>query len=176
MFETYLAEVAIGVGVKYKEPNEYLTFKRTFFMIVLVILVNTIIGCTVESVFYLSPDSRLPRWFMLPKGFTRAEVTVQEIKYLDHSEFILYATNPISAWNTPGHELSRVNAVSDGALSLTEKQNAQGGYDKDPYPLYEALTVNGITEVLEYKQREPIFYITDDPEVRMRLGLRHKPN
>jgi hypothetical protein len=36
---------------------------------------------------------------------------------------------------------------------------------------YELMTVNGITEVLEYKQMEPVFYVSDDSEIRARLGL-----
>jgi hypothetical protein len=30
------------------------------------------------------------------------------------------------------------------------------------YPLYEAITVHGITEIIEHKKMEPIFYVTDD--------------
>ena len=33
------------------------------------------------------------------------------------------------------------------------------------YPAYEAITVNGITEIIENKKMEPIFYLTDDPAV-----------
>jgi hypothetical protein len=119
--------------------------------------------------FDLAPDSRLPRWFALPKGLTRAEVTVHETKYLDHSVFRLYDTTQPSLWDSRGRELAQVRAASKGAISMTKKQNAQGGYDGDPYPLYEALTVNGITEVLEYKRMEPGFYVSDDPEIRAKL-------
>lgn len=33
------------------------------------------------------------------------------------------------------------------------------------YPAYEAITVNGITEIIEHRKMEPIFYVTDDPTV-----------
>jgi hypothetical protein len=39
------------------------------------------------------------------------------------------------------------------------------------YPFYEAVTVNRITEVLEFKRMEPVFYVTDDPEIRAAMGL-----
>ena len=39
------------------------------------------------------------------------------------------------------------------------------------YPMYEVLTANGITEVVEHRRMEPVFYITDDPEVRRKLGV-----
>src|SRR5260370_40996007 len=31
------------------------------------------------------------------------------------------------------------------------------------YPAYEVITVNGITEMIEHRKPEPIFYITEDP-------------
>jgi hypothetical protein len=33
------------------------------------------------------------------------------------------------------------------------------------YPAYEAITVNGVTEIIEHRKMEPIFYVTDDPVV-----------
>ena len=40
------------------------------------------------------------------------------------------------------------------------------------YPIYEIVTVNGIVEVIEHRRTEPTFYITDDPEIRRKLGVR----
>jgi hypothetical protein len=40
-----------------------------------------------------------------------------------------------------------------------------------PYPLYELLTANGITEIIEHRRMEPVFYITDNPEVSRKLGV-----
>jgi hypothetical protein len=37
------------------------------------------------------------------------------------------------------------------------------------YPAYNIINVNGITEIVEYRKPEPIFYITDDPAVRKEL-------
>lgn len=154
-----------GVGFRLN-----LTAKRTLIFLLVIIASQLMPGCA-ESMFDLAPDSRLPRWFALPKGLTRAEVTVHETKYLDHSVFTLYDTSHSSLWDSRGHELAQVSAVSHGAISLSENENAHGGYDGNPYPLYEVLTVNGITEVLEYKRMEPLFYVSDDPQVRKRLDL-----
>jgi hypothetical protein len=30
------------------------------------------------------------------------------------------------------------------------------------YPTYEVITVNGITDIIEHRRMEPIFYVTDD--------------
>jgi hypothetical protein len=37
------------------------------------------------------------------------------------------------------------------------------------YPAFEVITVNGVTEIIEHKKMEPIFYINDDPAVRKEL-------
>jgi len=39
------------------------------------------------------------------------------------------------------------------------------------YPGYEVVIANGITDVMEHRRQEPIFYITDDPEIRRVLGV-----
>ena len=31
------------------------------------------------------------------------------------------------------------------------------------YPLYQPVTVDGITEMIEHRRMEPVFYVTDDP-------------
>jgi hypothetical protein len=33
------------------------------------------------------------------------------------------------------------------------------------YPTYEAITVNGVTEIIEHRKVEPIFHVTDDAAV-----------
>ena len=33
------------------------------------------------------------------------------------------------------------------------------------YPSYQAIVINGVTEIVEYKKMEPRFYVTDDPVV-----------
>jgi hypothetical protein len=38
-----------------------------------------------------------------------------------------------------------------------------------PYPQYEVLTSNGITEIVEHRRQEPVFYLSDDPAVRGQL-------
>jgi hypothetical protein len=38
------------------------------------------------------------------------------------------------------------------------------------YPSYEVITINGITEIIEHRKMEPVFYITDDPAVWKELG------
>ena len=143
-------------------------------MLLLALLIaasQSLLSCA-ESYFNLAPNSRLPRWFTLPEGLTRDKVTLNETAYIGHSVFTLYeGTGYPPSGPLWGHKLAQVTAAAQGVISLTEKTNAEGGFDGNPYPLYEVMTVNGITEVLEYKQMEPVFYISDDSEIRARLGL-----
>jgi len=127
--------------------------------------------------FELAPESRLPRWFTIPKGLSRADVTVTMYCYVSpsgrSSTFWLLDKN--------GNTLAKVNTVTEGLepyVSGNAKKNASGGYDQpsEMYPLYQVETANGITEVTEFKRMEPVFYISDDPQIRLKLGLVGSPN
>jgi hypothetical protein len=39
------------------------------------------------------------------------------------------------------------------------------------YPSYEAITVNGVADIVEHRRMEPLFYMTDDPNVWTELGV-----
>ena len=49
-------------------------------------------------------------------------------------------------------------------------KNPPTGFPKG-YPMYAVITVNGITEVIEHRKMEPVFYVTDDPSVWKELGV-----
>jgi len=68
-----------------------------------------------------------------------------------------------------GKTLSEVVANVRGREPLTLEPHSDTG--PIPYPSYEVLTVAGINEVIEHRRMEPIFYITDDPNVRRKLGV-----
>jgi hypothetical protein len=127
--------------------------------------------------FDLAPESRLPRWFTLPKGLSRADVTVTMYCYVGptrrSSTFWLLDKN--------GNTLDKVNTVTEGDephVFGNAKKNRYGGYDQssEMYPVYDIETANGISEVIENKQMEPIFYVSDDPQVRKKLGLASPNN
>jgi hypothetical protein len=35
--------------------------------------------------------------------------------------------------------------------------------------MYEAITANGITEIIEHRRMEPVFYVNDDPALRSQV-------
>ncbi|PYR13451.1 MAG: hypothetical protein DMF99_01305 [Acidobacteria bacterium] len=68
-----------------------------------------------------------------------------------------------------GKTLSEIVATLRGKEPLTLEPHSDTG--PIPYPSYEVLTANGITEVIEHRRMEPVFYISDDPEVRRKLRV-----
>jgi hypothetical protein len=122
-------------------------------------------GC-IESDFTLSPESRLPKWFA-SAGTPRAEATVTMDYWLG---LIEGRTATFKLWNAKGRKIAEVVGQQQGNEPLTlEPPGATG---PTPYPRYEIITVEGVTEIIEHRRMEPIFYISDDPDVKRKLGVR----
>jgi len=66
-----------------------------------------------------------------------------------------------------GRRLKKIfgKQTPQGSLQL---KHPPPGFDPG-YPAYEVITVNGITDIVEFRKMEPIFYVTDDPAVRKEL-------
>lgn len=162
--------VNLGHAAALALPRRSALLNTTLIFLFLVIV--CFCGCRYfpESMFELAPASRLPRWFTLPKRVSRADVTVTMYRYSDSSTLWLLDRN--------GNTLAQVESVWKGQLvSGGAKMNSNGGYDRpgEEYPIYDVETMNGITEVFEYRRMEPVFYVTDDPEVMAKLGLLARP-
>src|SRR5258708_915352 len=98
-----------------------------------------LLGCDLfpESSFDLAPESRLPKWFTLPPGLSRSDVTVRMNYYLKRTTFILRALKK-------NEKLAEVTGTSSEPLKVKNPRPelAPG------YPSYEVVTVNGITEII----------------------------
>lgn len=123
-------------------------------------------GCS-ESQFLLDPGSRLPRWFTLPAGFQRNDVVVNLSYYAPLVGSARTAT--VTLRSRQGSTLSKVVATLRGREPLTLEPHA--GTGAIPYPSYEVLTANGVSDVVEHRRLEPIFYMTDDAGVWRKLGV-----
>ncbi len=129
--------------------------------ILLVIVFLTIKGCELfpEATFTLASDSRLPKWVTLPPGLTRADVSLTMSYYSmpwgGSARFILLDKNKQTIEKENGKMRCR---------APFELENPPRGFPSG-YPAYEAITVHGITEIIEHRKMEPIFYVTDDTAV-----------
>ena len=143
--------------------------KFLLFFVALTIL-GSAIGCEwfPESTFELASESRLPKWITLPPELTRADVSVSMSYYVmpwgRSATFILK--------DTKGRIRTKVNGRTRG-LGPNQLKHPPPGFPPG-YPAYEVITVNGITDIVEHRKMEPIFYITDDPAVWKELGVGYK--
>jgi hypothetical protein len=109
-----------------------------------------------ESTFQLASGSRLPKWVTPELTRANASLTMNyRIAPWHSAQFILRDKN--------GHILKKENGKMRCRASF-ELENPPQGFSSG-YPAYEAITVHGITEIIEHKKMEPIFYITDDTAV-----------
>jgi hypothetical protein len=66
-----------------------------------------------------------------------------------------------------GKELSKIEGMLQGEAPIREVPQKTG--ELPSYPSYEIVTAGGITEIIEHKQMGPVFYINDDPSIRVKL-------
>ena len=72
--------------------------------------------------------------------------------------------------DTTGREVARADGQTRGDTPIFLDQPGQG---PDWYPSYEIITVHGVTELTEHRDREPIFYVSDDEVLKLKkLGIR----
>jgi hypothetical protein len=130
-------------------------------------IAGSAIGCDwiPESTFELAGESRLPKWITLPPGLTRADVSITMSYYAmpwgGSATFILQ--------DAKGKIRTKVHGKTRG-LGPNQLKHPPPGFPPG-YPAYEVITANGITEIIEHRKMEPIFYITDDPAVWKELGV-----
>jgi hypothetical protein len=134
-------------------------YKKLLVVILLLASCNPIRGC-VESQFTLAQDSRLPKWFSVPAGYSRNDVTVELTYYVppfpvDDAVMELLGPN--------GKILAKITGEVCWHPVMDKKRNKYGGFDpNDHSPAYVYIQVNGVLEVIEHPYG-PIFRITDDP-------------
>ncbi len=123
-----------------------------------------------ESTFELASESRLPKWITLPPGLTRADVSITMSYYTKPWPWGWDATFILKG--TKGKVLTKADGKEKGSEPLQLKHPPPGF--PPGYPAYEIITVKGITDIIEHRKMEPIFYITDDPAVWKELGVTQK--
>ncbi|MGH7260718.1 MAG: hypothetical protein ACREI9_08570 [Nitrospiraceae bacterium] len=86
--------------------------------------------------------------------------------------YYIKPSGPAATFTLTGPKEEKLAEVS-GALKghqPIELKNPPPGYPPG-YPSYEIITVKSVTEVIEHRRMEPIFYVTDNPAVLTELGI-----
>jgi hypothetical protein len=141
-----------------------------FFLVMLAIAGSVIVlsEWIPESTFELASESRLPKWITLPPGLTRADVSITMSLYSK-----LWGWSAVfTLKDTKGQIRTKVYGTEKGRGTLYLKHPPPGF--PPGCPAYEVITVNGITDIIEHRKPEPIFYITDDPAIWKELGVTQK--
>jgi hypothetical protein len=132
-----------------------------------VLFVGLLAACNVEADFTLSRESRLPRWFTVGSDRLPNDAIVELIEYSDGTaRMTLYRPAEMSALGVRGTKQSEVRGELQWHPSTLAKRNNLGGFDLNSYPHYMVMRVNGTFEILEFRRMEPVFYVSDDPELR----------
>ena len=124
-------------------------------------------GC-VDSINYLASDSRLPKWFTLPPGLTRADVKV-----------IRASMDPTRRGDIKValyHNVIKVALLNRKHRRLAEKRLAEVSGTTIRLGYFLLNVVNGVPEITGYKaeidehgNRMPYFYVVDDPALKRTL-------
>jgi hypothetical protein len=144
---------------------------RTFLKVFLCIILFCLAGC-LESSFQLSPDSRLPKWFISPESVDRNELLVTMDLYSTFSGgedvYKLIQKGKMLA-------IQKYTITTDMQHKMMEVQlkSPPEGSPKG-YPKYKVVKINGITDIIELRKMEPFFYMTDDPAIWKELGVDQK--
>jgi len=135
-------------------------------LFVALVIASSTIGCAwfPESTFELASESRLPKWITLPPGLTRADASITMSYYIMPWGSSARFTLRDKKWQA----LTKVSGKVKGSEPLELKHPPPG------FPPYEVVTVNGVTEIIEHRKMEPVFYITDDLAVWKELGVGQK--
>jgi hypothetical protein len=120
--------------------------------------VPLLLGCA-EATFLLAKDSRLPAWVEVPPGLSRQDLSVQMDYYV-----------------LPSGREAQFKVRDSRGQKMGEKRGKLSGleplkFGESGYPLYEIITVDGVSEVIEHRAMGPIFFVSDDPAVRKQLRV-----
>ena len=144
---------------------------KSYLICLLIFVLVGLAGC-LESSFQLSDQSRLPGWFTIPQGENRSDYKVKMDLYSTFSGgkdvFKLYKKGNLLS-------VDKYTVTTDEQPSIRSVQlSRQREGFPEGYPRYKVVTINGITDIIELRKMEPVFYMTDDPGVWRELGVKQQ--
>lgn len=116
----------------------------------------------IEAEFTLSPESKLPAWYSeLPTGYKREDVKI----HLQYYTPLFDVDNTVLlVKNKDGFTLFKETGMFVHHLEYWKW--AHEDWPARAHPGYVKITINGLTEIIEHKKMEPIFYVSDEAAVK----------
>jgi hypothetical protein len=112
----------------------------------------------------LAEESRLPAWFQIPDGMKRQDLDVILTYYsmgaADIELFDIRGEKPKS--------LKEIRGENHHHPAYWEW--AQLDWPKRSHPGFVVINVKGVTEIIEHKKMEPLFYISDEAAVQRTIS------
>jgi hypothetical protein len=140
--------------------------KRSLIAVFLAMLLAAV-GCDlrygfVESRFQLAKESRLPKWFSMPAGYSRQDVRV----------VLTFYTHPISEdkviavlYGPPPENKKLGEFIGTRRVHpITQREHEKGQFAV--YPSYLIITVNNISEIFEHRRKGDILYVVDTNKIQ----------
>ena len=126
---------------KIKEHSPFLLFITALTFVWLLSSCDSRIMAPIpESVFDLSPDSRLPRWFTIPPGYSRGKLTVKIWYYAP-----LWGNDIKAVLIGPAPDFKEL------ASKVGKGRQHPSVPDTPGYPHYKVINIDGIDEIIEHK-------------------------
>jgi hypothetical protein len=116
--------------------------------VLFLVAIVSLVGCA-ESNFELASESRLPKWFTLAEGLDRDDVKVTLSYYFKPSG--RYAVFEIESKDKSYREKAKGKQRGPYSINIEGSQYS-----------FEVFTIDGITEVIEHRKTDPIFYISEN--------------
>lgn len=123
------------------------------------------IGWFPESQFKLAQESRFPNWFKMPAGYKRNDLTV-EIYYFVPPPFFKSSFKANLLGPAPGYKILETKIGTHYLHPNSVKRGVSAN------PGYVVASIENIEEIIEHKKMEPIFYISDNTELKKEIKTR----
>ena len=125
-------------------------------------------GGFVEAQFELAEKSPLPVWIStLPTGYGRGDVKI----YLQYCSTIPTVDNTVLLIKDK-YGKTLLKKTGKGATNPEYEKWARQDWPARSHPSYMNITIDGVTEIVEHKKQEPIFYISNQAEVTTTISSR----
>jgi hypothetical protein len=137
--------------------------KNYIFILLITLAACSSRGC-VESEFHLAKDSKLPVWFQIPDGMNRQDLDVI---------LTYYTTGPadITLIDIRDGKSKPIIKIKGENIHHPEYWAwAQEDWPNRSHPGFVVINVNGVSEIIEHKKMEPLFYVSNEATVQRTIA------